>query len=241
MPLVHVNYLSTALSKQSALYAVLPEGPPAPYRVVYLLHGLSDDYTIWQRRTSIERYADRYGLMVVMLDGGRSFYCDAVHGLANFEQHILESIQLVDGMFRTIPEGESRGISGLSMGGYGAMKLGLKYPELFGTVVSHSGALDITALLGDDEARGLESIFGKKLDPCDDCFALAARPGVKPAIRFDCGVDDFLLEHNRRFHDHLERLGIKHIYKEHPGAHTWDYWDTHVQAAMQFHRRHLKG
>ncbi|HEY3417477.1 MAG TPA: alpha/beta hydrolase family protein [Armatimonadota bacterium] len=241
MPLVHVNYFSKPLAKQSALYAILPEGQSAPYRVIYMLHGLSDDYTIWQRRTSIERYADRYGLMIVMLDGARSFYCDVPKCQEHYEQHVLESIRLVDGMFRTVPEASSRGIGGLSMGGYGAMKLGLKYPELFGSVAAHSGALDITDLLDNSDIPGLDIIFGKQLDPSEDCFALAARPGPKPALRFDCGVDDHLLEHNRRFHDHLERLGIKHTYKEYPGSHTWDYWDTHVQAALQFHRQHLKG
>ena len=237
MALIHMNYFSAALGKMSALSAVVPQMPAGRMAVIYQLHGFSDDYTAWQRRTSLERYADRYGVMVVMLDGGRSFYCDLPRGLGNYEQHVLQTVELIDHTFATAAEPSGRGIGGLSMGGYGAVKLGLKYPDLFGSVAAHSGALDLAAI-GHEEIPEV-GLLTADLDPGNDCFALASRPGAKPALYFDCGLDDFLLEHNRRFHAHLDALGIAHSYAEHPGSHSWEYWDEHVETALRFHRQHL--
>ena len=238
MSLIHINYLSKALEKQSGMYVVLPNGD-GPFRVVYMLHGLSDDYTAWLRRTSIERYAEALGIMVVALDGDRAFYTDMRVGVGKYEQHILEAVSFVDRTFHTIEAPGGRGIGGLSMGGYGAMKLGLKYPEIFGSVAAHSGALDMAATLANDPWLELHSIYGDQLPPEEDCFALAARQGMKPAIYFDCGVDDFLLAHNRRFQAHLRQYQIPHVYHEYPGAHNWEYWDMHVPAALQFHCDHF--
>ncbi|MHB9131031.1 MAG: alpha/beta hydrolase [Armatimonadota bacterium] len=239
MSLLHVHYFSTALQKASGMYVVLPEGD-GPFPVVYMLHGLSDDYTIWLRRTSIERYAEQLGLMIVMPDGGRSFYTDCCGVPANYEQHMLETVAFIDKTFHTINGPEGRGIGGLSMGGYGAMKLGLKHPNLFGSIVAHSGALDIAMLLrSSDLSSELQVIFGNTLDPADDCFALATRVRPKPAIYFDCGKSDFLLEHNRDFRAHLKRLEAPHVYKEYRGDHNWAYWDAHVTTGLEFHQQHF--
>jgi len=235
MSLLHIGYFSQSLVKQSGMFVAMPDIDP-PFRTVYLLHGLSDDYTIWQRRTSIERYADRLGLMVVMPDGGRSFYCDLPYG--KYEGHILETVRFIDRTFRTVDAPGGRGIGGLSMGGFGAMKLGLKYPELFGSVAAHSSALDAKRLHTSEDLRG---IFPAPLGPEDDPFALAARAGVKPAIRFDCGADDFLIEENRHFHAHLQALGVPHTYAEYPGAHSWEYWDEHIVEALAFHVEQMTG
>jgi S-formylglutathione hydrolase FrmB len=240
MSLHHIHYYSQSLQKHMGMYVAVPD-VEGPHRVVYQLHGLSDDYTVWLRRTSIERHAEKFGLMIVMPDGGRSFYTDAVSG-PRFEAHMLETIRYIDRTFRTVDGPHGRGIGGLSMGGYGSMKLGLKHPELFGSIASHSGALDMRYRSIDSPAflEELRFIYGPEVQPEQDCFALAERPGRKPAIYFDCGVDDFLLDHNRRFAEHLRTLGVKHTYKEHPGAHTWEYWDRHVPTALRFHWRHMK-
>lgn len=224
MALFHIHYFSDALQKQSGMFVTQPERP-GPHRVVYLLHGLSDDYTIWQRRTSIERYADQRGLMIVMPDGGRSFYLNQPYGA--YEAQLLGTVRFIDQTFHTVDAPGGRAIGGLSMGGYGSMKLALKYPELFGSVWSHSGVLNLRV-----SAKRYSALT---VDADDDCFALAERPGRKPAIAFDCGVDDTLLDDNRAFHAHLEQLGVPHIYREHPGGHTWDYWDTHIVEALDYH------
>ena len=242
MALAHIHYWSPALEQQSALYATWPDAARGPLPVVHLLHGLSDDYTIWQRRTSIERYAERHRLMVVMPEGGRSFYCDSA--LGRWEQHLLDTIDLVDRVLPTIKTAAGRAIGGLSMGGYGAMKMALKHPDRFTSVAAHSSCFD---MVGDQELRGvpeLQRMFpGGVVPPGDDCFALARalakRRGRRPALRFDCGTEDFLLRHNRAFHAHLQQLRLAHEYVEHPGAHSWEYWDEHVDAALRFHRRHF--
>ncbi|HYE05373.1 MAG TPA: alpha/beta hydrolase family protein [Planctomycetota bacterium] len=236
MALLHIGFFSEALQKQSAMFVVMPDGAKAPPPVVYQLHGLSDDYTMWQRRTSIERYADRHGLMIVMPDGGRSWYSDAADGTGAYEKHILEVVAFIDRTFRTAGGPRGRAIGGLSMGGYGAMKIGLKHPELFGSIAAHSGALDTMRQHREKRWPEMAGIFGSTFPDSEDCFHLAELPGVKPAIRIDCGVDDYLIQDNRRFHAHLFEIGVPHDYAEYPGSHDWEYWDAHIDRALRFHR-----
>ncbi|MBA3710354.1 MAG: esterase family protein [Planctomycetes bacterium] len=239
MALVQINHFSNALEKMSSLAVIVPEGP-GPFAAVYQLHGLSDDHSAWHRRTSIERYADRHGIVVAMPDGARSFYCNAKgSATGRYEDHILETVALVDRMFRTIPSASARGIGGLSMGGYGAMKVGLKHPRTFGSIAAHSACMDMKAYHRDRVFPELPSIYGTRFPASEDVFALSrarARARTsKQRIRIDCGVDDFLIEHNRSLHRHLDRLGIAHEYEEFPGAHSWEYWDAHIDQALHFH------
>lgn len=246
MPLIHCNFFSQALGKASALYAVVPQSA-TPCPVVYLLHGLSDDYSIWQRRTGIERFADTLKIAVVMLDGGKSFYCDMASG-DKYEQHILESIQTAEAILRIGGKRFLRGIGGLSMGGYGAVKMAMKHPEMFASAHSHSGVLDPTRFYRGKSLKELRAdwvggamlqAFGEKIPAQEDTMKLAANfaksKGPKPALHLDCGSEDFLIEDNRAFHARLEKLGVKHTYTEHPGSHDWGYWDQHVQTALRWH------
>jgi S-formylglutathione hydrolase FrmB len=238
-----VNFFSQSLIKEVGFNVLLPDrqGEPGPYPALYLLHGLSDDYTAWLRWTSLERYVRELPLIVVMPDGGRSFYCDTADGAAYEQAIVKDLLGFVDRHFNTIADRSGRCLGGLSMGGYGAMKLGLKYPDLFCSLVGHSGAYAVfhtrrfadldpawQRLLGSDRAR-------RDNDPFELATRLRGKP--TPAIRFDCGTDDFLLDHNRRFSAHLKRLGIPHEYQEYPGGHSWDYWDEHIQEAIRFHLR----
>src|ERR1043165_7949118 len=142
MAFAELKYLSKALEKATAADILLPESKlEGPFPVLYLLHGLSDDHTIWQRRTSIERYVRDLPLIVVMPDGGRGFYTDAEQGMAWETAIVRDLIDYVDTLFRTKAKREGRCVAGLSMGGYGAAKLALKYPDKFCAAVSHSGAL----------------------------------------------------------------------------------------------------
>lgn len=247
MALCSLHFRSQALQKHTAATVILPEANVAgPFAVLYLLHGLTDDHSAWQRRSSIERYAENLPLIIVMPDGGRGFYTDAAQGFA-YEQAIIgDLIPFVDSRFRTIATRAGRCIGGLSMGGYGAMKLALKHPDLFASAHSHSGALffgerDVSDVLGGgDEWR---RVFGASARGSDnDLFALAERAdkATLPQLRIDCGVDDFLIEHNRAFHAHLDTLQIAHEYDEYPGGHNWAYWDTHVQTALGFHAKALR-
>jgi putative tributyrin esterase len=249
MAFATINYFSQSLKKASSFNIVFPDDPgiTRPWAVFYLLHGLSDDHTIWMRRTSIERYVAGLPLVVVMPDGGRGWYTNAASpgGLAYEDDLIKDVVGLVDRTFPVKAERSGRAIGGLSMGGYGAVKLGLKHHETFASVNSHSGAL---AFARRDPANARElspefaAIVGDHPKGSDnDPFALVERidHGRLPALRIDCGTDDFLLEDNRAFHKHLESMKIPHEYVEPPGDHEWGYWDRHVQEAVAFHARNL--
>ena len=234
-----------ALHKMTSCMVILPENAgPGPFPVWYLLHGLSDNHTAWTRRTSLERYLGNLPLIVVMPDGGRGFYTDsATEPAGAFETFILRDlVGFVDRTFQTRAEREGRVISGLSMGGFGAIKLASKHPEMFCAAASHSGALWRPSDLDNYRGSELQRVFGD--DPAggsDDIFTLAARLAGKktPALRIDCGTEDYLLAPNRVFHAHLEKLGIAHEYEEFPGGHDWAYWDRRVQEAIAFFGRKL--
>jgi S-formylglutathione hydrolase FrmB len=240
-----INFFSNSLGKMAAMNVTVPESDRirGPYAVFYLLHGLSDDHSAWARRTSIERYAQEYPLLVVMPDAGRSFYTDAAEGPAYEAYMIHDVIGFIDRNFHTRATREGRTIGGMSMGGYGAMKHGLKYPDLFCSVNSHSGAPGFARRdLSDDWGGEFLRVFGPNAaGGPNDPFALAeaADRSRLPKIRIDCGTEDFLIEDNREYHAHLDRLGVPHEYEEYPGAHTWEYWDTHVQTALEFHARNM--
>ncbi len=243
MPYLTFRYFSPSLQKHTQAEILLPDpAKRGPFHVMFLLHGLSDDQTIWMRRTSIERYVVDLPLIVVMPDGGRGWYADSEEGYRYETALAVELPTIIEATFHTV---RPWAISGLSMGGYGALKFSIKHTDLFASAVSHSGALTMAHDLPnrDEEfnrevARALgENPVGGK----DDLLSLIGtqRPSRTPHLRFDCGTDDFLLEANRAFHRHLETLQVPHEYTEHPGGHTWDYWDLHVQDGIQFHLRNL--
>ena len=131
MAVCTMNFWGAALQKQCSMNVILPESAKTrgPFCLLIQLHGLSDDHTIWLRRTSIDRYVSELPLIVVMPDGGRGFFCDAVDGPA-YEKHLMEDVPgFVEKYFPVRRDRRGRAIGGLSMGGYGSMKLALKYPQ----------------------------------------------------------------------------------------------------------------
>ena len=163
MALITCDFFSESLEVGTSMTVVLPQtteeqigvssvdvsehGVP----VLYLLHGLSDDHTAWLRYTSIERYATARGLAVVMPAVHRSFYADEAHGHAYWQFVSEELPAIVAAFFRLSERREDTFVAGLSMGGYGALKLGLHHPERFAAVASLSGAVDVRGLLLRDE------------------------------------------------------------------------------------------
>ena len=226
----------------SSATVIIPERMPGPFPVLYLLHGMSDDHTTWVRRTSIERYVEHLPLIVVMPNGDRSFYLDAITKPASaYETYIVqELVGFMDNTFRTIPARPGRVIAGLSMGGYGALSLALKYPDMFCAASSHSGALGFCSrpLRKEKEWRAefVPLVGTKPKGGNNDLFALAKKADKArlPSLRIDCGRKDFLIEENRMYHRHLRKLKIEHVYREYPGGHSWQYWDTHIQDTIRF-------
>ena len=235
-----------ALQRMTSFMAIVPEKTAGPFPVLYLLHGLSDDHTTWIRRTSIERYVAGMPLIVVMPDCERGWYTDAAAiPTFAFETFILDDLLgFVDSTFPTRASRGGRAIAGLSMGGYGAFKLALKHPDIFCAAVSLSGALKITERISNvNEVRDREMrlIFGEELRDSEDVWKLAESvdPAIRPALWFDCGTEDFLIEHNRATHEHFQKLGIPHHYSERPGEHSWALWDAVIQEALGFVRAQL--
>jgi len=237
----HLNQ-NNALEKMTSFMAIVPDSGPGPFPVFYLLHGLSDDHTAWTRWSNIDAYVRGLPLIVVMPNGERGFYTDSLSNpKAAFETNLIRDIiGFVDRTFQTIPTREGRVIAGLSMGGYGAVKLALKYPGLFCAAVSHSGAVGFggrSFSANDDWGREWGAVLGESpTGGPNDIFALAETVdhAKLPALRIDCGTGDFLIEENRALHAHLTALGIAHEYEEHPGEHNWVYWQKHILDTIKF-------
>lgn len=204
---------------------------------LYLLHGLSDDDTIWVRRTSIERYVAELGLAVVMPQVHRSFYMDEVHG-GRYWTFLSEELPAIAGSFFPLARRrEDTYVAGLSMGGYGAFKWALRHPGTFAAAASLSGALDVaemqrTRVIADFENRVLDgrSLAGTP----DDLLALveSADPATVPALYLACGTDDDLYADNRRFAERATTLGLPLTARFSAGAHAWDYWDAAIQDVL---------
>jgi len=248
MALCEVHWHSKILKQKLGMNVILPETGEGPFHTFYLLHGLSDDYTTWERRTRIEWYVRELPLIVVMPDGFRGWYTDHDKG-PSFGKYVGEEVvAFVERNFPARPERAARHIGGLSMGGYGAIRTALRYPDVFSSANSHSGALihgsTDWSLPEDREdrrsfAEEMHHVFGSRPEgSAHDLLALARSTQVAklmPRLLLDCGTSDFLIEANRRFHRELEHLNIPHIYREFPGAHDWDYWDAHIREALEFH------
>ena len=253
MALCHVDFFSNVLGQCMQADVILPQRTRGQigmeghvgankYPTLYLLHGMSDDHTIWQRRTSIERYATEYGLAVVMPGVSLSWYTDmyASDKCRYFTYVAKELPEICRDFFPNMSEKrEDTWVAGLSMGGYGALKCALRQYDTFSRAASLSGAVDVCKLerynLGN--ARYWESVFGpyeQVKGSENDLFALAERcPAEKrPEVFMWCGEQDGLLGDNIRLRDHLTGLGYDLTYTQSPGDHQWKYWDEQVQNVL---------
>ena len=211
-----------------------------PYKVLYLLHGLGDDYTFWSRRTCIESYAEGKNLVVVMPDGDVSWYCDMYRGRRYFTYITDELPGQIKRIFNNIShKREDTFIVGASMGGYGAFKAAMSFPERYSKAVSFSGALDIEALLPWIERGILENAMG----PIEEALAgennlyvlaehLKASGKMSPDFYMWCGYDDFLYKANVKFKEHLQKLELPLQYVEGEGDHQWTYWDREMEKVI---------
>ncbi len=218
--------------------------PPPKLPTLYLLHGLSDDHTIWQRRTAVERYAEEKGIAVVMPAVHRSFYTDMVSGYRYWSYLSEEVPARARDMFPLSHERQHNFVAGLSMGGYGAFKMALRHPERFAAAASLSGVLDIAALanLPDPELEAemrlifgdLNSIVGSDNDLFHLATQVAQSNGPKPSLFQWCGTEDFLYGFNVQFRDFIRPLPFDYTYTEGPGDHTWGHWDAQIQDVLNW-------
>jgi putative tributyrin esterase len=216
--------------------------------VLYLLHGLYGDYKNWDTRTGIESYAKTMSLLIVMPDADDSWYTNsATVSRDKFEDYIFRDLVAeIDRKYRTIPEKRARAIAGLSMGGYGAVKLALKHPELFAFAASLSGAFnaaeDLDRLRPEFRAKLLE-VFGDAANRTrteNDLFLLLRTARDDPYFYLACGTEDFFLDTNRALAAQLSSQKAPYEYHETAGGHTWEYWDAALNPMLQAAARHLE-
>lgn len=251
MALFQCSFFSESLRISASMNVIMPQScqgrigmdsssdtePPA---VLYLLHGLSDDHSTWLRRTSIERYVSGLPLAVVMPAVNRSFYTNI--GDNAYWTFISEELpQIVQSFFRVSNDWKKTFVAGLSMGGYGAFKLGLTHPDRYAAAASLSGALDITsAAERHSDLCCFEPIFGsveQLVGSSNDLFALLDRFPADAQTKFYqcCGTADFLYQDNLAFKSSAEKAGLDLIYEEHADEdHTWSYWDQQIQAVLKW-------
>jgi putative tributyrin esterase len=225
------------------------------FPVLYLLHGLTGESSNWIDRTSIALYATHYDLFIVMVEGGNGWYTDsATVPTDKYESYILrELIPDVEKRFRVSQQRSGRAVAGLSMGGYGAFKFGIKYPEMFALVASMSGALDAASWTEKEltsPGAGRDSImktFGPANSPtrgANDILKLmrevpSQRISALPYFYLDCGTDDFLFKNSRDFAALLVERKIPHEYRQLPGSHNWPYWDRQMSEILRLTAQHL--
>jgi putative tributyrin esterase len=239
------TFHSQALGRDVHYRLLLPKGYDhgGRFPVLYLLHGLYGDYLNWDTRTHLEDDTRDLPLLIVMPDAGDSWYTNSATVPADrFEDYIVKDlIAEIDQNYHTIRDRHQRAIAGLSMGGYGAIKFGLKYPDLFVFAGSLSGALNAAQNL--DELRPefrdkLVEVFGKapsRVRTDNDVFQILKSHGSTnyPYFYLACGTSDFFLTTNRAFVEQLSSSKIPYEYHETPGAHSWEYWDGAVKPLLE--------
>ncbi|MHA8054686.1 alpha/beta hydrolase [Aquirufa nivalisilvae] len=216
------------------------------FPVLYLLHGGGGHFSDWLKLTPdkslVQNLSDQYQMIVVMPEGETfGWYLDSPFDPASqFESYIIkEVIPTIDRTYRTVKSAKGRVITGLSMGGHGAMYLSTRHPDVFSAAGSMSGALDMNFTkfrVNESFAKSLQDRFTKLLGTADttkDIFVNNSVVNMTEIIKknglpiiIDCGVDDFLVDVNRELHRRLVYNNTPHEYTERPGAHTWEYWQN---------------
>ena len=233
---------SAALGRTMKYRVLLPdgyEGSDERYRALYLLHGLTGDYMDWSTRTDLAAIARSVPIVIVMPDGENAWYTNAADRGPRFEDYIADDlVKDVENKYRVIRSRYGRAIAGLSMGGYGALKIGLKRPGIFVAAGGFSSALGVTDPKFDDDMVSFKDQLYRIYGPAgsdtrtsNDILLIAgkAKPETAPALYLDCGTSDGLLEESRGLAAILQNRGFSYEYHEVPGAHTWQYWNRRIE------------
>lgn len=264
MAIIQVNYMSQALWRTVPVQVILPVDKFGPdgkklenrkFRTLYLLHGLLGNYTDWLSGTRIQRLAEERNLAVVMPSGDNSFYVDHPESNNRYGEFVgKELVEITRRMFPLSDRREDTFIGGLSMGGFGAMRNGLKYSDSFGAIISLSGALHVFETLNEQGIRAERrdlidheiSVFG----PLEEAALTDKNPRVLidlladkkasdknialPRIYMACGTEDVLVPVNRIYAKLLATKGFEVTYEESQGNHNWDFWDEYIYKALEW-------
>ncbi|GIO16619.1 tributyrin esterase [Cohnella xylanilytica] len=251
MALIQCHFFSETLGLSTAMTVILPQRTSGQvgmagvanrdrHPTLWLLHGGSDDDTIWLRRTSIERYVSELGLAVVMPQAHLSFYTNMEHG-GQYGTFLMEELPRIARSFFPLSDArEDNFVAGLSMGGYGAFKWALTQPDRFAAAAGLSTANFSTAKFGEmlRRPRFLELVYGtaSQEGTDNDLYHLIRKcseaAGEKPKFYQTCGTSDFLYEHNLELKNAFEASTLDFTYDEEPGTHDWAYWDKTIQDVL---------
>lgn len=258
MAVIKLNYLSKCLMRTIDINVILPVDclnmdtmeyeNHAPFKTLYLLHGIFGDQNDWLYGTRIQKWANERHLCVVMPSGENMFYVNNEFTHNYYSKFIGEElVTITRKMFPLSTNKEDTFIAGLSMGGYGAIINGLKYNDTFGYVAGLSSALIIDDWINckqpilnvPDIKKYYENIFGDltKIKGSDkDYMALVENKNIAdlPHMYICVGTEDFLLKNNRDYRDFLIKKGIDVTYEEGPGGHEWDFWDKYILKVLDW-------
>jgi putative tributyrin esterase len=245
MALIRMEHVPQTVKVNLPLYIILPDTgrmgglPVRERKVLYLLHGLGDDASAWQRYTSIEVIAAAYGLVVVMPSVGRSFYTDLPNGQRYFTYLVEELPQYLDDLFGLKPVRENTLIAGNSMGGYGAFKAAFAHPQKYAAAASFSGFLSLEFLQAyPDDPRlpeftlvfgDLSQLRGSPHDPAEWFRQGATNAAMLPRLYMACGRQEDLYPLNQMSFASLQKLGIPVDYYEEDAQHDWSFWDAQIR------------
>jgi S-formylglutathione hydrolase FrmB len=246
MALVRIDHVPETVKVNLPLLLILPDPGKmggqgvAKRKVLYLLHGLGDDASAWQRYTSIEPVAAAYGLVVVMPSAGRSFYTDQPNGQGYFSYLTEELPRYLEDVFGLAPRRDDTLIAGNSMGGYGAIKAALLRPDLYSAAASFSGVLSLAVLqlLPETDPRreefallfgDLAALVGSPHDPAVWLERAAKEPSRLPRLFVSVSRQEDIYPLSGMFHAACQSLGIRSEYREEDGAHDWFFWDAQIR------------
>ncbi|MVB09810.1 Endo-1,4-beta-xylanase Z [Caprobacter fermentans] len=256
MALVEVNFHSKALDRLAVFNALIPTDAPEevrdqksferPMKSFYLLHGYTGNYSDWLCGSRIQELSEKYNFAVFMPSGNNSFYLDDTDKGELFGEYVgNELVDYTRAMFPISREKEDTVIGGFSMGGYGALRTGLKYGR-FGRIIALSSALILHQIAGAAHSYkdfmadyryytrvfgDLGRLLGSDKDP-EALIRMKKETNAEiPGIYMACGTEDFLIEENRRYHEFLLAENVAHVYDETPGLHNWDFWNEQIRRA----------
>ncbi len=251
MALINIKFSSTVLGRQSDINVIIPQratggeigidnnAKDVKYKTLVLLHGLSDDNSIWLRRTSIDRYATERGIAVIIPDGERGFYTDNAYGDKYYTYITQEVLKVAREYLPLSDKREDVFVAGNSMGGYGAIKMALKNPEIFSAGAGLSSVADVEKFMNERAPYLKERIFGSMGQvPCEEDLFYLAKAGekkeLKARIYMGEGFGDFMYEENVRLKNLFETLDYDFTYVESAGIHNWAFWDEYIQYVLSW-------
>ena len=236
-----LSFYSRVLEKVTNVNVIYPDNETGvAYKVLYLLHGLGDNYTYWGARTEVESLVEGKNFVVVMPDGDVSWYSDMYNGKKYFTYISQELPEKIHSILKNISvKREDTFIGGASMGGYGAFKAAMTYPENYGKVFGFSSAVDMEDLIPWIDRTIMENAWGpmdEAIKGENNAFNLAVKlkesGKIPPAMYMWCGYDDFLYSSSVKFSNHLKALGMPIEYRESDGNHDWPCWDRELKTVL---------